>query len=523
MSASQAGNFWYYPTAATATFTVAPATVGILPDDATATAGSSIPPLGYRLSGLRNGDAESVVTGQASCTTTANAASPPGDYPITCNTGTLHAANYVFAAAGAATLDLDAPDSGYALIGADGSVWALGPARLVSAPAPAFYGSMAGHVLDAPVVGGAFTPLHDGYWLVASDGGIFAFGDAGFFGSMGGRALNRPIVGVAGTPDGRGYWEVASDGGIFAFGDAGFFGSTGNIVLNQPIVGMASTPDGRGYWLVAADGGIFAFGDAGFYGSTGGEAIGQRVVGMAAAPAGQGYWLTTASGSVFPFGRAAFEGSLRFLDLGFPVVGMAATGDGDGYWLVAPTAGCSPSGMPVSTAGNSHSPTRSTGSSERQADRSTRGTEKQKEAEGKDPDGRRGRTGMPRQRRTLPAQWQAPAPPVERHRWWRPPPSLPFSSCHRPWPARPTVGVQRQRAPAVAAHGRGRKRTAGPVGPARHPDGRRLPGRLRRPAPGGVARPRPTSGSSSATSATSTVPSAAPSASCTSTRTGATR
>ena len=39
-------------------------------------------------------------------------------------------------------------------------------------------------------------------------------------------------------PDGRGYWLVASDGGIFSFGDAAFFGSTGAIHLNQPIVGM---------------------------------------------------------------------------------------------------------------------------------------------------------------------------------------------------------------------------------------------------------------------------------------------
>ncbi|MGH9302245.1 MAG: hypothetical protein ACRD0E_10215, partial [Acidimicrobiales bacterium] len=55
-----------------------------------------------------------------------------------------------------------------------------------------------------------------------------------------------------------GYHLVASDGGIFSFGDAGFFGSTGNIHLNQPIVGIASTPDGGGYWLVASDGGIFS-------------------------------------------------------------------------------------------------------------------------------------------------------------------------------------------------------------------------------------------------------------------------
>ena len=53
-------------------------------------------------------------------------------------------------------------------------------------------------------------------------------------------AVNRPVVGMAATPDGRGYWMVASDGGIFAFGDAHFYGSTGNITLNKPVVGMAA-------------------------------------------------------------------------------------------------------------------------------------------------------------------------------------------------------------------------------------------------------------------------------------------
>jgi hypothetical protein len=51
-------------------------------------------------------------------------------------------------------------------------------------------------------------------------------------------SLNKPIVGMEATPDGRGYWLVASDGGIFSFGDAAFFGSTGAMSLNKPIVGM---------------------------------------------------------------------------------------------------------------------------------------------------------------------------------------------------------------------------------------------------------------------------------------------
>ncbi len=78
---------------------------------------------------------------------------------------------------------------------------------------------------------------------------------------------------MAPTGDGNGYWLVASDGGIFNYGDAAFDGSTGAIHLNQPIVGVAPTPDGAGYWLVASDGGVFTFGDAGYYGSTAGTGV----------------------------------------------------------------------------------------------------------------------------------------------------------------------------------------------------------------------------------------------------------
>jgi hypothetical protein len=126
-----------------------------------------------------------------------------------------------------------------------------------------------GAPLNKPVVGMAATPDGQGYWLVASDGGIFNYGDAAFFGSMGAMTLNKPIVGMAPTPDGKGYWLVASDGGIFNYGDAAFFGSAGAMTLNKPIVGMAPTPDGKGYWLVASDGGIFNYGDAVFDGSAG--------------------------------------------------------------------------------------------------------------------------------------------------------------------------------------------------------------------------------------------------------------
>jgi hypothetical protein len=91
-------------------------------------------------------------------------------------------------------------------------------------------------------------------------------------------ALNAPITHIVATPDGGGSWLVASDGGIFSYGDARFLGSTGTR-LNEPIVSMAATPDAAGYWLVASDGGIFSYGDARFFGSAGAHVA--PIVGMA--------------------------------------------------------------------------------------------------------------------------------------------------------------------------------------------------------------------------------------------------
>jgi peptidoglycan hydrolase-like amidase len=189
---------------------------------------------------------------------------------------------------------------GYWINASDGGVFSFGNAQ--------FYGSTGGMRLNAPVVGMASSHDAGGYWEVATDGGVFSFGDAAFHGSTGSIRLNRPMVGMAVTPDGGGYWLVASDGGIFAYGDAGFYGSTGSLVLNKPVIGMVPTHDGRGYWLIASDGGVFAFGDAGFFGSLGGAPPATALVGVAPTPDGGGYWVLGANGTVYDFGDAPSVG-----------------------------------------------------------------------------------------------------------------------------------------------------------------------------------------------------------------------
>ena len=180
------------------------------------------------------------------------------------------------------------PDGkGYWLVTKAGFVYGFGDAKFYGDTfSYGLTGITGSHPLNAPIVGIAAAPSGTGYWLVAADGGVFNFGSAGFHGTTyslgltgltGSHPLNAPIVGIAATESGNGYWLVAADGGIFNFGNAGFDGSTysygltgltGSHPLNAPIVGIVPTANGGGYWMVGKDGGVFDFGNAGFYGST---------------------------------------------------------------------------------------------------------------------------------------------------------------------------------------------------------------------------------------------------------------
>ena len=308
---------------------VCPVVTGVLPSKGPMTGGNSVTVTGYNLSG-----ATSVQFGGAPASfsvtspTSLVARAPAGPAGTTADISVANADG----SSPVVTADrYTFTGPGYWLVASDGGIFSFGHAP--------FEGSTGGLTLNKPVVGMAADSDDGGYWLVASDGGIFALGDAAFYGSTGGMHLNQPIVGMAATPTGHGYWLVASDGGIFSFGDAAFYGSTGGMHLNQPIVGMAATPAGHGYWLVARDGGIFSFGDASFYGSTGGRHLNQPVVGLAADSTGHGYWLVASDGGIFTFGDAVFRGGTGGMHLNQPIVGMAAGSTGGGYWLVARDGG----------------------------------------------------------------------------------------------------------------------------------------------------------------------------------------
>ena len=180
------------------------------------------------------------------------------------------------------------PEISYDLAEADGKVLAVGRA--------AYYGSVFGRQLVAPVVDMVATPDLKGYWLIGADGSVYPFGDARDEGGAGGKVRPGPVVGAATTPDGAGYWLVTSSGpgdGLRRRQELRLVSR----VLRAHVVAIAATNDGKGYWIAYSTGGVFAFGDARFYGSAKAGTAGLPIAAMAATPDGGGYWLADADGT----------------------------------------------------------------------------------------------------------------------------------------------------------------------------------------------------------------------------------
>jgi Ca2+-binding RTX toxin-like protein len=223
-------------------------------------------------------------------------------------------------AAGVTAVDAESTPSGNGLLvlASNGSLYAYGDAP--------FFGGVDTATLNAGerVSSISVTPSGGGYWVFTNRGRVVAFGNAPFLGDLTSFTLNGPVLDAVPTPSGLGYYMVGSDGGVFSFGDAVFYGSMGGAHLNKPVAGLVPDPDGVGYWLVATDGGVFAF-DAGFRGSMGGTTLNAPVNGMIAY--GNGYLMVASDGGVFNFATdLAFQGSLGATPPANPIVAITALG-----------------------------------------------------------------------------------------------------------------------------------------------------------------------------------------------------
>ena len=102
-------------------------------------------------------------------------------------------------------------------------------------------------------------PAGPGFIVARPDGAVDSFLGAPNFGSMYGKKMNAPVVGIAFTPTGQGYWLLGEDGGIFCFGDAQYYGPLLKyykqwgigIGTQAPLIGIRRGAGDKPYVIVA--------------------------------------------------------------------------------------------------------------------------------------------------------------------------------------------------------------------------------------------------------------------------------
>ncbi|HXO39612.1 MAG TPA: MBG domain-containing protein, partial [Candidatus Acidoferrum sp.] len=94
---SFAGDSQYQASTGTSTLTINKAVLTVTAQNASKIYGDANPAFTYVITGFLNNETVAVVSGTASCSSSANAGSDVGTAPITCATGTLVATNYSFA------------------------------------------------------------------------------------------------------------------------------------------------------------------------------------------------------------------------------------------------------------------------------------------------------------------------------------------------------------------------------------------------------------------------------------------
>jgi hypothetical protein len=182
-----------------------------------------------------------------------------------------------------------------------------------------------------------------GYWLLSSQGAIYAYGDAQYYGgaNTGDLTGGETAVGMAATPSGNGYWILSNTGAVFAFGGAQYEGgaNTGDFTNGQVGVSITADSTGDGYWILSNQGGVFSYGDAPFYGAPYGQSYFNDESAAQLVKAGAGYWVLSSSGSIYAYGSAPYNGNPGGFS-GQIAVGMAAANSSDtGYWILSKAGG----------------------------------------------------------------------------------------------------------------------------------------------------------------------------------------
>jgi Fibronectin type III domain/Subtilase family len=235
--------------------------------------------------------------------------------------------------------------AGYWMLATDGTVYPFGQARS--------YGDVWSLVATLGRADGnravdlERTTTGNGYVIALESGHVSSFGDSPIMSNL---PVTRRLTLRSGewvtslslTPTGQGVWLFTNRGQVATSGDAPFYGDLSGLTLNGPVLDSIPTPSGHGYYMVASDGGIFAFGDAAFYGSMGGRSINAPVQSLVPTATGAGYWLVAADGGIFAFGDAGFVGAIPGVlapgqRLNKPITGMIRYGSG--YLMVGEDGG----------------------------------------------------------------------------------------------------------------------------------------------------------------------------------------
>ncbi len=232
------------------------------------------------------------------------------------------------------------PGGGYLQLDRAGRVSAFGGAtEFDDCMAHADGRSLRRLVLDPGEQASSLSPTHTGhgYWIFTTRGRAVTCGDAEFLGDLSDIELDGPVIDSVATASGKGYYMVAEDGGVFAFGDAVYRGSVPEVLpgtqLAGPIVAITVTETNRGYRMLAADGGMFNFGDAAYYGSIPQVLPGVPLAGPAVemVASTRGYLIVGNDGGIFNFGESVFHGSLGGAPPHTPIGSVVVLPDLDGY------------------------------------------------------------------------------------------------------------------------------------------------------------------------------------------------